>query len=110
MNNSMLPSVTRWDSINDITTKDKKKFSITSMYLEHGKASPWYIKHQFEKYTSGWNRTVSKGFLNHPVACNIRMFGVALESVLERYKYGGTGYITLSFNGQKGLSGGNLSS
>jgi hypothetical protein len=26
MNNSMLPSVTRWDSINDVNNKDKKKF------------------------------------------------------------------------------------
>ena len=26
MNNSMLPSVTRWDSINDVNSKDKKKF------------------------------------------------------------------------------------
>jgi hypothetical protein len=35
------------------------RFSLTSMAVQHGSSGSWYLAHLHEKYSAGWNRTVS---------------------------------------------------
>lgn len=91
------PTVSEWDTI-----ETPKKFSINTMVLEHQRDGVWYLPHLHDRYSIGWNRTTAKPFLQRPVACNIRFFGVGLESTLQGFETGGTGYLTISFKGARG--------
>jgi hypothetical protein len=77
-NNTIAHSVKKW-SFMDVKAKDKT-FSILSMLVDHHSSGSWYIPSMHEKYSIGWNLTVSQGFLHRPLACNIRFLGVGLVS------------------------------
>lgn len=56
--NNHIPSVTKCNRI-DIP----KKFSITSLKVDHNTEGPWYVPALHDKHSIGWNRTVSEGKL-----------------------------------------------
>ena len=90
------PSVVKWDTIDT-----PKKISLTSMVVDHSTDGPWYMKHLHERDSAGWNRTFyGRQFSSKPVACNVRFFGVGLESTLDRFVDGGTGYLLLGFQNE----------
>jgi hypothetical protein len=89
------PSIDSWD-----TTSQKKSFSIISMIVDHHSPSSWYIPHLHDKYTAGWNRSTLKGFLNSPFACDVRFYAIALESTLQGFEKGGTGYLAIEFENE----------
>ena len=72
-----------------------RKISLLSMVVDHHSDGSWYMPSLHEKYSIGWNRTVEKGFMNRPHACNIRFYGVGLASHLEGFEDGGTGYLII---------------
>jgi hypothetical protein len=85
-------SVIYWDVVNE-----PKKITILSAVVEHRHDGNWFIPSLHTKYSIGWNRSVSKGYLNRPSACNIRFYGIGLYSTLEKYANGGSGYMTFHF-------------
>lgn len=91
------PSVSSWNKINE-----KSKISIVTMVVDHNGDGPWYIPSLHEKYSIGWNRTTEKPYLLHPTACNVRFFGIGLESTFAGFQYGGTGYLTIEFKNNAG--------
>lgn len=86
------PSIRKWDTI-----ETNKKFSILSMAVEHSSEGNWYIRNYHDKYSVGYNRTIAKGFLNRPIACNIRFFAIGLEKTLEGFQGGGVGHLAIGF-------------
>lgn len=86
------PSIKSWDTIDT-----PKKFSITSMVVDHHSDGSWYLQSYHEKHSIGWNRTTRNQFLNRPYACNIRFVGVGLESTLKNFQTTGTGYLLIGF-------------
>ena len=44
---------------------------------------------------------MASGYLQSPIACNIRFFATALEKTLENHIEGGTGYLTINFMNNK---------
>lgn len=86
------PSIKSWDTI-----ETPKKFTITSMVVDHHSDGSWYLQSYHEKYSIGWNRTSRNQFLTRPYACNIRFVGVGLESTLTNFQTTGTGYLTMGF-------------
>lgn len=88
----VLPSLKSWNTVD--TTK---RFSITSMVVDHSTSGNWFVKSLHEKSSIGWNRTQETAFSNNPIACNIRLIGVGLESTLEGFQTGGTGYLTVGY-------------
>lgn len=86
------PSLKSWNTVDT-----EKRFSITSMVVDHSSSTNWFVKSLHEKYSIGWNRTQKLAFSGSPIACNIRFFGVGLESTLEGFQTGGTGYLTIGF-------------
>lgn len=91
-NDSIPSSVVYWD-----TVTDPKKISILSAVVEHRHDGNWYIPSLHKKYSIGWNRSVVKGHLNRPSACNIRFYGIGLFSTLKGYAEGGSAYMTFHF-------------
>lgn len=89
---STSPSIRQWENI-DVD----KHFSILSMQVDHHQESNWFMPSLHEKHSIGWNRTLDTGFGRRPYACTLRFFGVALESTLQDYVRGGSGFITLGF-------------
>lgn len=87
------PSIAEWHTVDTAATT----VTILSMSVDHHADSPWYIPSLHEKYSIGWNRTREYGFSTRPYACSLRFFGIALESVLEGYQQGGSGYLTVGF-------------
>ena len=85
------PSVLRWASIDE-----PKKFSLTSMVVDHHSQGSWYIPAFHDKFSAGWNHTANRGFSSHPFSCSVRFIGIALESTMKGYIRGGTGYLTLN--------------
>ena len=94
LNDSFPPNILRWNDM-----EEKGKFSITTVHVSHNKDTPWYLPAQHLKHQWGWNRSTSAGFLDKPLACSIGFNAIGLESTLGEFKYGGTGYLTLSFKG-----------
>jgi hypothetical protein len=94
-NDTYIPTLTKWNLIDE-----KDKISLTSYTIQHSNEGPWYVPSYHNKYSYGWNRTIESGYLNSPMACNLRFFGIGLETTLEKYKYGGTGYIRIHFHPQ----------
>lgn len=86
-------SLKSWNSVDT-----PKRFAITSMVVEHSKHAAWYVPALHQKYSSGWNRTTAASASHNHLACNIRFFGVGLESTLEGFQTGGTGYLTIGFS------------
>jgi hypothetical protein len=87
------PSLKSWNIVDT-----SQRFNIISMSVDHSSQSSWFMPSLHEKYSAGWNRSVhSSQFSNMPIACNIRFFGVGLESTLEGFQTGGTGYLTLGY-------------
>lgn len=84
-------SLTKWTLVHE-----QKKFSMTTMVLNHHEDGSWYIPSLHEKYSIGWNRTVAQSSLTRPFSCHIRFFGIGLASTLKDFENGGTGYIVLS--------------
>lgn len=97
-NYKIKPSIKSWDSVDT-----PKRFSITSMVVDHHSDGSWYLDSLHEKHSIGWNRTTRNQFLTRPFACNIRFVGVGLEATtLKGFETGGTGYMTIGFeNGKK---------
>ena len=48
------PSLSKIMSINTAG-----RFSLTSMAVQHRSSGSWYLPHFHDKYSAGWNRTVS---------------------------------------------------
>jgi hypothetical protein len=94
------PSLRSWNTVDT-----PKRFAVTSMVVDHSSSGNWFMKSLHEKHSIGWNRTLGLPFSGSPVACNIRFFGVGLESTLEGFQTGGTGYLTIGFSsaGRKDL-------
>ncbi len=90
------PSVQQWQPLDT-----PRQFTIMSMKVDHHSDSPWYIPALHAKHSIGWNRTQELPAGNRPYACSIRFVGVGLESTLEGYQTGGTGYITIGFKTDK---------
>lgn len=86
------PSLKSWDTIDT-----PKKFTITSMVVDHHSDGSWYLQALHEKYSIGWNRTTKNSFLTRPFACNIRFIGVGFEATLAGFETGGTGYLTMGY-------------
>lgn len=86
------PSVKSWNTV-DIP----RRFAITSMVVEHSSYGNWLMPSLHQKYSSGWNRTHQSHYSNNPIACNIRFFGTGLESTLDGFQLGGTGYLTVGY-------------
>ncbi len=84
-----------WDSIDT-----PKRFSITSMVVDHHSGGSWYLPSLHDTHSIGWNRTTQNQYSNRPYACNIRFHGSGLESTLEGFTSGGTGYLTLGFKNE----------
>lgn len=90
INSKIPPSVSRWNFIHE-----KGKLSIISMVIDHHSDGSWYVPSLHEKYSIGWNRSIERGYLLRPYACNIRFFGLGLESTLKDFVDGGTGYLVI---------------
>jgi len=79
--------------------KSSRLFSVVTMTVDHHSDGSWFIPALHSKYSIGWNRSASRGFLDRPFACNIRFIGTALEwNTLQGYEGGGGGYITLTYS------------
>ena len=106
-NSSVAPSVISW---NTVTTP--RRISITSMTVEHHSDGSWFLPSFHERHSAGWNRTMLKGKLQRPFACNIRFYAIGLEKpTLQEFVRGGTGYMTIEVKnevrteGKKGKMG-----
>jgi hypothetical protein len=97
--NDIIPhSLYKWQIIEKGNT-----FSIVSMHVDHHFDSTWYVPSLHSKYSIGWNKTYfDRAFHQRPFACGIKLFGVALESNLEGFQNGGSGYLQLYFEKQIG--------
>ena len=99
--NDKFPSLRAWNTVDR-----EKHFTVTSMIVDHHSDASWYIPSLHDRFSAGWNRSVSRPFHQRPWACNIRFFGIALESTLEQgggFVRGGTGYLVLKYP-QTGLT------
>ena len=89
-NDRIFPSVLTYDKV------DKPgRVTFLSMVVDNHNEGSWYVPAQHNKFSPGWNRTVNQGFLTKPHACEIRFIGIGLESTLQGYVRGGTGYLTM---------------
>jgi hypothetical protein len=98
-NDSFPSSVNAWQTINE-----PNSLTILSTYVYKSSSGKWFIPARYQKYSAGWNRTVAKGYLDQPIACDIEIYGLALESTLSGYVDGGTGYLQFHYqleNGKK---------
>ena len=86
----IFPSVLKWDKVDN-----PKHFSLTAMVVDHHKDISWFIPAQHSKFYAGYNRTVSRGFLDKPLACTVKFFGIGLEPSLDGFIRGGTGYLSM---------------
>jgi hypothetical protein len=99
-NDAIPSSVVYWDILTE-----PKKISILSAVVEHRHDGNWYVPSLHQKYSIGWNRSVAKGHLNRPSACNIRFYGIGLHSTLKGYTQGGSAYMTFHFLQESGGKG-----
>lgn len=91
-NDAITSSIAKWDMIDA-----DKKFSILSMHVDHHSDGSWYVPSMHDKFSVGWNRSTEKGFLEKPNACNLRFYGVGLETTFSGFEDGGTGYLNLTW-------------
>lgn len=91
--NKLQPTIAKWDFIDDKSST--KKISLLSMVVDHHSDGSWYMPSLHEKFSVGWNRSVEKGYLTRPHACNIRFYGVGLASTLSEFEDGGTGFLII---------------
>ena len=96
-NDTVPASVINWDMI-----ETHGRFSLLSMSVEHNNDGAWYIPSLHDKYSAGWNRSTQAGFLSRPHACGLRFYGVGLESTLQGFVEGGTGYVSVHFKDENG--------
>ena len=96
-NDTFPPSIRHWQ-----TVSESNAISLLSLSLRRGTEGSWYIPHRFQKYSSGWNRTVDRAQLDQPYACNVQLYGLAYESNLHGFIKGGTGYLQLQFHIENG--------
>lgn len=81
------------------------------MAVEHHADGSWFLPSYHERDSAGWNRTMLKGRLQRPFACNIRFYALGLESTLQGFIKGGTGYMSIEVKnevrteGKKGKMG-----
>jgi hypothetical protein len=99
-NVSIAPSITSWN-----TVTMPGRFAITSMTVEHHSDGSWFLPSFHERDTAGWNRTILKGKLQRPFACNVRFYALGLESTLKGYIGGGTGYLTIEVKNEVRMEG-----
>ncbi len=91
-------SLKSWTILDGRPNAKKNTFSVVSMVVDHHSEGSWYVPSLHDKYSIGWNRTVGRGFLTRPYACNIRFLGVGFEqSTLNGFTDGGGGYITIEY-------------
>jgi len=88
INATIAPSVTSWNTIDT-----PKRIAVTSMSVDHHSDGSWHVPSMHERNSAGWNRTFNKASLLRPYACNIRFYALALESTLQGFMGGGTGYL-----------------
>lgn len=90
-------------TVHAFETIDKSKhFSVLSMSLSHHSDGSWVVPSLHNRGSAGWNRTIIKGNLLRPYACTIQFYGLSLESTLEGFMKGGTGYLHLEVKQGKG--------
>jgi hypothetical protein len=88
------PSISEWKTIDP----SSNIVTILSMSVDHHNDASWFIPSLHTKHSIGWNRTRELyGFSTRPYACSLRFYGMALESVLEGYQEGGSGYLTVGY-------------
>lgn len=90
------PSLTKWESVDST-----RRFSITSMSLDHNREGKWYMASLHDKYSVGWNRTMESGNMLRPNSCTLRFFGIGYESTLTGFQHGGSGYMTIGFEDEE---------
>jgi hypothetical protein len=88
------PSISEWRTIDT----SFNTVTILSMSVDHHNDASWFIPSLHTKHSIGWNRTRELyGFSTRPYACSLRFYGMALETVLEGYQEGGSGYLTVGY-------------
>jgi len=92
INDTHPPSISKFDNVDT-----PGRFSLISMVVENHRDVPWYVPSFHERYSAGWNRTTSLGFMLRPYACHLRFYGVGLEETMEGFQYGGSGYVSFNF-------------
>jgi hypothetical protein len=80
INDTHPPSVLTFNTIDE-----PSKFSIISMVVDHHVDTKWYVPSFHERYSAGWNRSMSLGFLLRPYSCHIRFFGIGFETFKSNY-------------------------
>lgn len=105
-NGSISASITNWNMVTS-----PRRFSITSMVVDHHSDGSWFLPSFHERDSIGWNRTLLRGKLQRPFACTIRFYAIGLESTLKGFVRGGTGYMNIEvknevrIDGKKGKTG-----
>ena len=115
MNDKLSPSIKRWQPLRTTENgnSNDQNFAVMSMHVYNSNEGTWYIPSRHEKYSAGWNRSVSSSNTRSDT-CNIQFYGVALQNGLEDYLNGGTGHLHFSYNQEgktqwKGYFGSNSS-
>ncbi|RYG95594.1 hypothetical protein EON65_55735, partial [archaeon] len=91
------PSILSWENI-----ELQRRFTVLSMTVDHHSDASWYMPSLHARHSIGYNRTLLKSnFLTRPYACTVRFIAIALESNLQGFQEGGTGFITLAFEADK---------
>lgn len=92
----LTPSIKEWQTLNN-SLVNSGKFTVLSMHVYNSHDGTWYIPSRHEKYSVGWNRSISYSS-SRPATCNIQFYGIALQNGFEDYVSGGTGYIKFAYN------------
>lgn len=79
------------------TIENSSAFSLLSMVVQHKVEGNWYIPSLHAKYSVGWNRTMRMSKSDRPIACNVRFFGMVLESAFQGFIDGGTGQMDFTY-------------
>jgi len=86
-------------SISELNMIDTpKRFSVVSMAVSHHSDVGWHVPSLHVKYSVGWNRTFASEKMLRPYACTLRFYALGLESTLEPFIKGGTGYVGIEVN------------
>jgi hypothetical protein len=92
---ALTKSVTKTNKIDE-----PGKFSVISMHLQHHADTSWHVPSLHDKYSWGWNRTFVNEKMLRPHACTLKFYAMGLESTVEDFMAGGTGYLGIEVKGK----------
>eukprot|EP00605_Chrysophyceae_sp_TOSAG23-4_P000234 GSChrysophyteH1.ASY1.ANO1.271.1 assembled CDS len=70
------------------------------MHMQHHSDTSWHVPSLHDMYSPGWNRTFAAMKMLRPHACTLKFYAMGLESTLEKFMNGGTGYLAIEVKGQ----------